>query len=158
MKNHETYSSTLCDHQWAKSVVPQTIPYGLNLVTEAELQNLRESLTHGRLPADFEMKLQRLSQGSLLHCAVEQNCRLFVSVLLASEQSSFNDATRADLDRLLRVLAYVRREEDAIADYKPNGFVDDQQQVRAAANDLSEVLQRFKTWRLRTQVPSLWQQ
>jgi hypothetical protein len=156
MKNDAIHPSTWSEHRWTNPLVAQMIPYGLDLVTENELEQLRSALAHGRLPADLETKLQTLAQGSLLHCSVEQNCRLFVSLLLASEHSSFNDATRRDLDRLLRVLAYVRKENDTIADCKPNGFVDDQQQVRAAVNDVAEVIQRFKTWTLRTQVPDLW--
>src|SRR5258707_6526229 len=140
MKNDAIHPSTWCEHRWTKPVVAQMIPYGLDLVTENELEQLRRTLAQGRVPADLETKLETLSQGSLLHCSVEQNCRLFVSLLLASELSSFNDASRADLDRLLRVLAYVRKENDTIADFKPNGFVDDQQQVRAAVNDLAEVI------------------
>ena len=132
------------------------IPPALHMVTPIELEEMRDALAKGRLPSDLETKLRRLAQGTLLHCAVEQNCRLFASLLLAAEHSSFNDASRVELEWLLRVLAYVRKEDDAIADFKPDGFVDDQQQVRAAATDMAELLQRFKTWRLRTQVPDLW--
>jgi len=87
---------------------------------------------------------------------VEQNCRVFISLLIASFRGSFNEASRQQLDLLVQVLAYVRKENDSIADCKPNGFVDDQLIVRAAANDLNELLQRFKAWRLRIQVPELW--
>jgi hypothetical protein len=128
----------------------------LQLVTAAELEELRHAIIMGRLPTDLEMKLKGLEQGSLLHRSVEQNCRLFISLLLAAEQSSFSEASRAELDRLLRVVAYVRKEYDTIADFKPNGFVDDQQEVRAATTDLNPLLQHFKAWRLRMQVPDMW--
>jgi hypothetical protein len=54
------------------------------------------------------------------------------------------------------VLAYVRKDDDAIADYKQNGFVDDQREVQAAAADLASLLNHFKSWHLCHQVPGLW--
>jgi hypothetical protein len=50
----------------------------------------------------------------------------------------------------------VRKDDDAIADYKPGGFVDDQQEVRAATQQLGPLLTSFKAWRLRHQVPRMW--
>jgi len=114
------------------------------------------AVTRGRLPADFEEKLQRLAKGDLLHCSVEQHCRVFIELLKAACGDHFRDASPADRERLLRVLAYVRKDEDAIPDYKPNGFYDDLQEVRAAERDLSLLLHAFKAWRLRHQVPGMW--
>ena len=54
-------------------------------------------------------------------------------------------------------VACVRKDDDAIPDYRPDGFVDDLQEVRAIARDLDSVLQNFKSWRLRHQVPAMWQ-
>ena len=154
MKNYAITSREV--DPWIRSAGVQTTPSALHLVTVDDLEELRSALMRGGLPTDLEIKLRGLAQGSLLHQSVEQNCRLFTSLLLAAEQSSFNEASRADLDRLRRVLAYVRKENDAIADFKPNGFVDDQQEVRAATTELSVLLRHFKDWRLRTQVPDLW--
>ncbi len=144
------------EDQWNIPWVGNQTSSALHLVTPTEMEELRNALMKTKLPSDLEIKLRSLAQGSLLHQSVEQNCRLFTSLLLAAEQSSFNEASRADLDRLLRVLAYVRKENDAISDFKPNGFVDDQQEVRAATNELRVLLRHFKDWRLRTQVPDLW--
>jgi hypothetical protein len=54
------------------------------------------------------------------------------------------------------VLAYVRKDVDAIPDYQPEGFADDQQEIRSAATELSALIQAFKAWRLRYQVPVIW--
>ena len=144
------------EDQWNIPWVGNQTSSALHLVTPTEMEELRNALMKTKLPSDLEIKLRGLAQGSLLHQSVQQNCRLFTSLLLAAEQSSFNEASRADLDRLLRVLAYVRKENDAISDFKPNGFVDDQQEVRAATNELRLLLRHFKDWYLRTQVPNLW--
>ena len=130
----------------------------LYLVTEHELQDLRQALARGGLPADLESKLARLAGKGLIHRSVERNCRLFVALLLAANEGFFGEAGRLERERLLRVLAYVRKEDDAIPDYRPDGFVDDQQEVRRASTELGGLLHTFKTWRLRHQVPRLWLQ
>ena len=128
----------------------------LYLVTAHDVQGLRSALAQGRLPADLETKLARLAGGSLSERYVEQNCRLIVALLLAAQQNSFTQVTPADRERLLRVLAYVRKDDDAIPDYRPDGFADDQQEVRSAATELNPLLLDFKVWRLRHQVPGMW--
>ena len=129
----------------------------LLLVTAHDVQGVRSALARGRLPPDFETKLAKLGEGSLIDRYVEQNSRLFFALLLAALEMSFTEATPTDRERLLRVLAYVRKDDDAIPDYQAGGFIDDQQQVRAAAVELSRLLQAFKVWRLRHQVPAMWQ-
>jgi hypothetical protein len=99
-----------------------TQPSLLHLVNSEEVEALRKALASGIVPTDFEAKLDRLSGRGLLHQFVADNCRSFVRLLLADHPSPFHQATPAERERLLRVLAYVRKENDAIADYKPNGF------------------------------------
>src|ERR1035437_8651057 len=125
----------------------------LHLVTAHDVQGVRSALAKGRLPPAFETELAKLGGGSLSDRYVEQNSRLFFALLLAAFETSFTQATPADRERLLRVLAYVRKDDDAIPDYQAGGFIDDQQQVRAAAMELRSLLQAFKVWRLRHQVP-----
>jgi uncharacterized membrane protein YkvA (DUF1232 family) len=133
------------------------VPSGLlHLVTAHDLQALRSALAKGSLPPDFEAKLTRLHEGDLLRRYVEQNSRLCFALVLAALEGSFNEATSADCEHLVRVLAYVRKDDDAIPDYLSGGFVDDQQVVRAAAMELGPLLQAFKVWRLRHQVPGMW--
>ena len=147
-----------CATDQVRSVAPMPMaqPGLLYLVTPHDVQGLRSALAQGRLPADLETKLARLAGGSLSERYVEQNCRLVVALLLAAQENSFTQATPADRERLLRVLAYVRKDDDAIPDYKPGGFFDDQQEVRAAATELKPLLLDFKVWRLRHQVPGMW--
>jgi hypothetical protein len=147
-----------CATDQVRSAAQMTMarPGLLYLVTAHDVQGLRSALAQGRLPADLETKLARLAGGSLSERYVEQNCRLIVALLLAAQENSFTLATPADRERLLRVLAYVRKDDDAIPDYKPGGFFDDQQEVRSAATELNPLLLDFKVWRLRHQVPGMW--
>jgi hypothetical protein len=131
-------------------------PSYLHVVTAHELHELRQVLARGMLPVDFEAKLIGLAQGDLLQRSVARNCRTFVALLSAVQEGSFREASPEDCDRLLRVLAYVRKEYDAIPDYKPNGFADDQEEVRILAGELGPLLKSFKAWRLRYQVPAMW--
>ena len=131
-------------------------PGALHLVSAYELQALREALARGELPPDFEAKLVRLAEGGLIHRFLARNCRLFTALLLAAQDGFFKEASRADCERLLRVLAYVRKDDDAIADYRIGGFMDDQQELRTAMTELHPLLKSFKAWRLRHQVPGMW--
>ena len=133
-------------------------PALLEWVTPHELEALRESLAQGHLPPEFLGKLRGLAAGSLSHRFIEQQCRLFVSLLLSAEHGSFRDISRAERERLLRVLAYVRKDDDAIPDYQSGGFADDQRAVRAASVELADRLRVFKVWRLRFQVPAMWRE
>ena len=149
----------LADRAYARvQLAAQTplLPPGLlHLVTEHDVQDLRSALAKGRLPADFEAKLTKLARGGLGDHYVEHNSRLFAALLLAC-LGDFTGATVSDRERLLRVLAYVRKDDDAIPDYLPGGFIDDQQEVRSAVRECGPLLQAFKAWRLRHQVPDLW--
>jgi len=158
MKGHSTMANGLSTYRDARSgTLPiAATPGFLNLVTAQEIQELREALLDGRPPRDLELKLTRLASGTLLHRFVEQNSRLIISLLVAAYCGEFQQANRARLERLLRVLAYVRKDDDAIPDQRPDGFVDDQQEIRAMLNEMGDLLQSFKMWRLRHQVPEMW--
>lgn len=130
-------------------------PGFLHVVTRQEVEELRQAIIRHSLPLDFDAKLMRLAGGNLTHRLVEHACRLFSALLLAAQDQRF-EASEGDCERLLRVLAYVRKEDDMIADYKPNGFFDDQHEVRAAMADLAPLLKNFKQWRLVHQVPQMW--
>jgi hypothetical protein len=147
-----------CAFDQVRSMAPMPVaPSGLlYLVTMHDVQALHSALAHGRCPADLEAKLARLAGGSLSECYVGQNSRLFLALLMAAQENAFTKATPAERERLLRVLAYVRKDDDAIPDYRPNGFSDDQQEVHAAATELHHLLVDFKVWRLRHQVPAMW--
>ena len=131
-------------------------PALLQWITPHELEGLRDALARGGLPPDFRGKLKRMTDGDLTHHFIEQNCRLFAALLMATEDGSFREVSPAQRERLLSVLAYVRKDDDAIPDYKPEGFTDDQREMRAATVALEGLIQRFKAWRLRHQVPVMW--
>jgi hypothetical protein len=131
-------------------------PALLHWVDTQDLEALRGTLARGVLPPDFLRKLRSMTGGDLSLRFIEQNCRLFAALLLAIEEGSFRDVSLAERERLLRVLAYVRKDEDALPDYTPEGFTDDQQEVRAVTVELGGLLQAFKAWRLRHQVPGMW--
>jgi hypothetical protein len=131
-------------------------PALLHWINPHELEELCETLAHGNLPPDFLWKLKHLAGGDLSQRFIEQNCRLFAALLLATEAGDFREISLAERERLLRVLAYVRKEDDAQADYAPEGFTDDQQEVRAVLVELGGLLAAFKAWRLRHQVPGMW--
>jgi hypothetical protein len=131
-------------------------PALLRWITSHELEALGNALSRGCLPPDFQGKLGRLTKGDLSDHFIEQNCRLFAALLAASEAGSFREASSADCERLLRVLAYVRKDDDEIPDYKPDGFADDQREMRAVTVELNGLIQAFKVWRLRNQVPAMW--
>ena len=141
---------------WLRAEMPLSQPGALRLVSAHEVAEMEAALAKGRLPMDFEAKLDRLAGETLLHRSVEQNCRLFIALVRAVKDGAFKRASEAERERLLRVLAYVRKDDDAIPDYKPGGFVDDQREVRAAAIELGPLLEAFKSWRLQHQVPALW--
>ena len=131
-------------------------PALLQWITPHELEGLRNALTRGALPPDFLAKLKRMTNGGLSHHFIEQNCRLFAALLLAKEDGRFREGSPAECERLLRVLAYVRKDDDAIPDYKSGGLADDQREMRAAIVELGGLIQGFKAWRLRHQVPIMW--
>jgi hypothetical protein len=128
----------------------------LNMLSDHELEDLRHKIERGQVPSDFEAKLINLARGNLAHRSIEQNCRTMIALLQAAHQGAFKEPTPTDCKQLLRVIAYVRKDDDAIPDYRPDGFTDDQQAMRAVAGNLSPLLQTFKAWRLRHQVPAMW--
>lgn len=110
----------------------------------------------GHVPLDLQRKLARLKHAGLIHHFIQQNSELFLALLMAAEDGQFRAMAAADRERLLRVLAYVRKDNDLIPDDQPGGYVDDYQEVRAAVRELASALQTFKEWRLCHQVPVLW--
>ncbi len=158
MRSHGSRTIEHCGANHARlGVQPPLVRSGLPyLVTPIDVHEMRSALIKGRLPVDFEAKLARLGEGSLVERYVEHNSRLFFTLLLAGMESSFLEASASDRERLLRVLAYVRKDDDAIPDYLSGGFMDDQQEVRAAAVELAPLLHDYRAWRLRHQVPGMW--
>ena len=157
MKSLETNPTDNADSRaWFNARQPAVQPSHLYLVTAHDLQDLSDDLAKGMVPLDLEAKLTKLAMGELGHCFIEQNCRTIIDLVMAVQKGSFKPVEQAEFERLLRVLAYVRKDDDAIPDYRPDGFTDDRQELRAAINQLAPLLQNFKGWRLRHQVPGMW--
>jgi len=133
-------------------------PHFLHLVSRLELEDLRRTLTfnHGELPPDFEAKLARLAAQGLGSQILEHHCRWFAALWIAARQGEFREPSPAQTEKLLRVLAYVRKDDDAVPDSLPGGFKDDQYEVQTAAAEFQALLRAFKHWRLRHQVPAMW--
>jgi hypothetical protein len=127
-------------------------------LTPNEVSELAGELAKGRVPADLEYKLERLRKGGLGWQFLEKQCRVIIGLIQASLEGSFRTPARAELESLLWVLAYVRKDEDAIPDYHAGGYVDDQEEMRRVTNAIEPLLQEFKAWRLQHKVPALWQE
>lgn len=153
---------TICsahDNNLAPGVLAWQMPLAsgrLALVTAQEEESLRASLMHGQVPQEFALKLKRLATGSALERYLEHHCRLLIELLQAAYTGKFMETTPGECRRLLLVLAYVRKYDDEIPDYKPDGYKDDQEEVRAATIELAALIKKFKAWRLQHQVPAMW--
>ena len=128
----------------------------LHMITAHDLQDLRNAIAGGKLPPDLETKLTQLSLGDLGRRFIGQNCLTMIALLLAAQEGSFKAACQGECERLLQVLAYVRKDDDGIPDYRPDGFTDDQREVRAITTEFGPLIQEFKGWRLCHQVPRMW--
>jgi hypothetical protein len=131
-------------------------PTALHLVGEPEVQTLRTALTFGVVPCDLQQKLAALHDEDLVEHGLRQKTLLFLALLAAVRDGEFRDVPPAQQQRLLRVVAYVRKDDDAIADTAQGGYTDDLAEARAAFCELADLLDRFTHWRLQHQVPALW--
>ena len=106
-------SEPVVPHSLSRTPTGIVRPSALYLVTSYELQNLRHFLDRGVVPVDFADKLERLAKADLLGQSIERQCRLFMALLKAAGEAGFNQASKAECERLLKVLAYVRKDDDA---------------------------------------------
>lgn len=134
-------------HQTDRAAAPSTS--ALWLVNPYEMDELRTALARGQVPVDLRDKLAKLQRAGIIHHFVEQNSQLILALLLAVEDGSFRGVAPEERERLLRVLAYVRQDDDLIPDYQTGGYADDHQEVRMVLQDLAPVIGAFKRWRLR---------
>lgn len=128
----------------------------LHLVTAAEVEQLRGELRRGAVPTDLDAKLHQLLDRDLAHQSLAHACLWFIALLQATFEGAFTAATPQEIELMLQVVAYLRKDEDAIPDLQPNGYSDDQQEARSAVDRLRSLVLRFKQWRLQHVVPRLW--
>lgn len=139
-----------------QGIIAEPLPVtGARRISQDEKQAMLGAVTGLALPWDFEQKLARLAKGDLRDSAIEHSCRLYFSLLRAAAVDGFTLKPES-IDHLATVLAYVRKEDDLIPDWLPGGFSDDYLEVRAANAAMAGLLQDYKIWRLRHQVPGLW--
>ncbi len=128
----------------------------LNLVTRSEMEALGDTLRRGDVPADLAAKLDRLRTDDPRELFLKQQSRI-LEWLLQSLAAWENCRLRPrEAERLLRMLAYVRKEDDAIPDTWPGGMADDYDLMRITCTEFRELLDRFKAWHLSRRVPALW--
>ena len=140
-----------------KSLQPKTSLAALDMVTAHELDNLRQALRSETLPLDLRAKLARLRTDDPREHFLKQRSALLIGLLTAVETGEYRLAAPEDREQLLRVLAYLRKDADAIPDSLQGGFADDHDLMRQVCNELKPVLDRYKSWHLARRVPLLWQ-
>jgi len=153
---HMKQTSMRFDARLASISLPAPRAGLLDFVSSEEVADMGRAIASGVLPIEFAAKLDRLSSKSLLHQFIAESSHDFIRLLMAAQFGEFGPMPAGVRERLLRVLAYVRKENDAVPDFKPGGFEDDLREVRAATSELGGLLQRFKEWHLRHAVPAMW--
>ena len=128
----------------------------LEMVTEAEMQALCDALHQDRVPPDLRAKLDRLRADDPRESYLKQQGWLLASLLMSPAAQGFCRVHTRVCERLLRMLAYVRKDEDAIPDTWPGGMMDDHDLMRLTCTELRKVLDTFKAWHLSRRVPLLW--
>jgi hypothetical protein len=131
-------------------------PEALNMVTAWELEALCHALRERRIPADLKAKVAGFRVDDPKEFYLKRQSELLLAFLLAPEASQYCRLRPDDCQRLLRVLAYVRKDDDAIPDTRPGGFVDDHDLMRMTCTELGQVLDAFKAWHLSRRVAHLW--
>ncbi len=126
------------------------------MVTAWELEALCHALRERRIPADLKAKVAGFRVDDPKEFYLKRQSELLLAFLLAPEASQYCRLRPDDCQRLLRVLAYVRKDDDAIPDTRPGGFVDDHDLMRMTCTELGQVLDAFKAWHLSRRVAHLW--
>lgn len=128
----------------------------LQMVTQAELEAFEDALKRGHLPGDLMDKLDELQTDQHRDFYLKQQSLLIGRLLLAVSAQEYAHVSPHEGEKLLRILAYVRKEDDLIPDSWPGGMTDDHDLMRLTCAEMSGVLQKFKAWHLARQVPGLW--
>lgn len=126
------------------------------MVTREELESLELVLAQGYLPADLLAKLERLRDDDARELYLKQQSQTLGRLLLSIAASEYHQARPVEAKRFLRMLAYVRKEQDLIPDYLPNGMRDDHDLMRTTCAEFREALTRFKAWHLSRHVPMMF--
>ena len=128
----------------------------LEMVTAEEMEALCDALHQDHLPPDLRAKMDRLRTNDPKEFYLKQQSLLLASLLMSSAALGFCSLRPQVCRRLLRMLAYVRKDDDAIPDTWPGGMADDHDLMRLTCTELREALETFKAWHLSQRVPLLW--
>jgi len=128
----------------------------LEMVTKAEMESLCDSLHQDHVPADLRAKLDRLRTDDPKELYLKQQSLLLASLLMSPAARDFCSLRPNVCQRLLRMLAYVRKDDDAIPDTWPGGMADDHDLMRMTCTEYREALETFKAWHLSRRVPLMW--
>lgn len=126
------------------------------MVTQAEMETLCDSLRQDHVPADLQAKLDRLRTNDPKELYLKQQSLLLASLLMSPAAQGFCTLRPNVCERLLRMLAYVRKDDDAIPDTWPDGMADDHDLMRLICTELRDALETFKAWHLSRRVPLMW--
>ena len=128
----------------------------LEMVTKAEMEALGDALQQNRVPQDLRAKLDWLRADDPKEFYLKQQSLLLASLLMSPAAREFCVLRPDDCERFLRMLAYVRKNDDAIPDLWPDGMADDHDLMRVTCRELREAIAAFKAWHLSRRVPLLW--
>jgi len=128
----------------------------LDMVTKAEMENLCDSLHQGHVPSDLQAKLERLRTDDPKEFYLKQQSLLLMSLLMSPAAQSYCTLRPNVCERLLRMVAYVRKDDDAIPDTWADGMADDHDLMRMTCTELRAALDTFKAWHLSRRVPLMW--
>lgn len=136
---------------------PSRVTLGaLNMISSQEMNVLCHTLQKGLTPSDLAAKLSKLRDDSPKEYYLKQQSELLLSLLKSQASAEFCRIHPDECQLLLRALAYVRKDDDAVPDTLPGGFDDDHDVMRAVCVELKSSLDRFKAWHLTRRVPLLW--
>jgi uncharacterized membrane protein YkvA (DUF1232 family) len=115
-------------------------------VTLREIELTRPTHENGWLRPQIEAKLERLHPECPDHRELRRLAALSLDLLTAVHEKRFNPGpTWGELEPwLLRALAYLVREGDAIPDHLPGGFDDDMREFQALANRADDLFSVFE--------------
>jgi hypothetical protein len=120
--------------------------FEVRTVTAREIDLVRPTDENGWLRPQIEAKLARLNPDCPDHRELRRLATLSLDLLTAVSEKRFDPGTGwGELEpRLLRALAYLVREGDAIPDHLPGGFDDDMREFQALAMRADTVFTVFQ--------------
>jgi hypothetical protein len=120
-------------------------------VCAREVALIKPTHRNGWLRPQIEAKLSRLHPECPDHRELRRLVNLSIDLLEAVDEDRFDPGPDwpAVEARLLRALAYLLSEDDAIPDHLPDGFDDDMREFQSLANHAGALLAAFESRQLK---------